>query len=470
MKYRSFFLRNYKGIANEVTIDIGGDQFKPYCLLGNNESGKTTILNGIELIGRLCSGYQLKNGQLTAIRPKETYFSDDIILSAVLILDGQEIAEIQGKQKQVIKDDLVKASGEVRISFRYTFEESSFKESEISFKINGSHYTIDNSANLLEVIKKNAPEIIYYDDFKFDVPNKIRFLKETDESDPILTGDRILTSGQNIFWQEIFNDLLLGTSNRPNDRETKRNKNKFQRDVIDWTRNNDNDEDAVEQRIVAMNDYLNKVVTSDWEDITGEKSIFDRFSIKRSNTESSDKFVDYTLKVEAKGKSFALSERSKGCKWFFCFKVLTDIRKYRHDKGTLFLLDEPASNLHIHPQEKILNSLAALSGENSINVIYSTHSPFLIDTSNLDNIFIVDNKAEELDKTNITCTAIDNYQVTSDRDKNAIEPILNKIAIDGTLSRKEWIEKVKGQVKAGIKGAELVNTVWQFIENIKTVL
>ena len=55
------------------------------CLVGDNESGKTTILQGINLIGRLCKGG--REGKLSPVdlrenRPRGVDFSGDIIFSA----------------------------------------------------------------------------------------------------------------------------------------------------------------------------------------------------------------------------------------------------------------------------------------------------------------------------------------------------------------------------------------------------
>ncbi|MGL2348979.1 ATP-binding protein [Bartonella melophagi] len=66
--------------------------------------------------------------------------------------------------------------------------------------------------------------------------------------------------------------------------------------------------------------------------------------------------------------------------------MFTDIRTNRSKNGTIFLLDESASNLHIYPQETILQSLQKLSGSDNNSVIYSTHSPYLIEETKVDNL------------------------------------------------------------------------------------
>ena len=428
MIFQSFTLSNYKDISAPVTIEMNSDSSKPYCVIGNNESGKTTILKGIETIGYLFKGNKLQNGKLIAIRPKGSYFTGKIKLSAVVKIDQAEREQITGKGKQGLLTSLDKTDGTLEITFIYEFKNSEFIKQATLVAIGDNLH--DSSGNIIDLVKDNSPEIIYYDDFKFNIPDKIIFIR-SNENVESLTNDSNLISPQNVFWQEIFNDLLIGSSDKVDQEEDYQ----FQRDIIDWSAKNDGDDDAVEQRMVAINDYLNKVVAKDWEDITGEKSIFDRFSIKRSSNIENSEFINFSLRVEANKKTFLLHERSKGFKWFFCFKVLTDIRKHRNKNGTLFLLDEPASNLHIYPQEKILNSLGKLSDNDKSNVVYATHTPFLIKPEDKEHILIINNIADsELEEPTIVCTKFPEYKITDEKSIKAIEPILNKLSIDAINS------------------------------------
>src|SRR3989344_3286322 len=85
-------------------------------------------------------------------------------------------------------------------------------------------------------------------------------------------------------------------------------------------------------------------------------------------------YLSFKIRTESK-KEFLVKERSKGFKWFFSFLLFTEFRKKR-TSNILFLLDEPASNLHSSAQAKILDALSELSTDSL--VIYSTHSHHLI--------------------------------------------------------------------------------------------
>ena len=65
MKFTKFRFENYKGLSN-VEIDML-DGKNPICLLGLNESGKTSILKAIHTLGRICKGEDLNNGERNSI-------------------------------------------------------------------------------------------------------------------------------------------------------------------------------------------------------------------------------------------------------------------------------------------------------------------------------------------------------------------------------------------------------------------
>ncbi len=110
--------------------------------------------------------------------------------------------------------------------------------------------------------------------------------------------------------------------------------------------------------------------------------------------------------------------------------MLTDIRTNRSKNGITFLLDEPASNLHIHPQEKILQSFQKLSFLENNSVIYSTHSPYLIEETEVDNLFVVRNEASDCDDPKILCSKFSELDRASDELLRSVEPILQKVMIN----------------------------------------
>ena len=78
--------------------------------------------------------------------------------------------------------------------------------------------------------------------------------------------------------------------------------------------------------------------------------------MKRVKSKEQNFYVE--IRIEENSDSFYISERSVGFRWFFSFLFFILFRKNRKtDLGeTLFLLDEPASNLHSTAQKKLLET------------------------------------------------------------------------------------------------------------------
>ena len=165
-----------------------------------------------------------------------------------------------------------------------------------------------------------------------------------------------------------------------------------------------------------------------------------------------------------------MNERSKGLQWSFCFHILTKIRQNRHNVGFIFLLDEPANNLHIRPQKQMLQHLKDLCNKNS-TVIYSTHAPELIGTNdeNYDNTLIAKNNADEFQTTDIKLHKL--KDVSKKFDIQDVEPILAKLSYDdiksisneNTDDKKKWneiwcqIKSIKPDIDTSVKLANIGN-------------
>ena len=100
--------------------------------------------------------------------------------------------------------------------------------------------------------------------------------------------------------------------------------------------------------------------------------------------------VNLSFKVKTfSNQVLSVNEKSKGFKWFFAFLLFTEFRKNR-SKNILFLLDEPASNLHSSAQKRLLNAINELSDKSL--VIYSTHSHHLINIDWLAGAYVIMNE------------------------------------------------------------------------------
>ena len=75
-----------------------------------------------------------------------------------------------------------------------------------------------------------------------------------------------------------------------------------------------------------------------------------------------------------------LSERSNGLRWYletFIDAQANDIS----NRNTIYLLDEPGASLHVNAQKELLNLFGHLADQGN-QIIYTTHSPYMLDTEN----------------------------------------------------------------------------------------
>lgn len=77
-----------------------------------------------------------------------------------------------------------------------------------------------------------------------------------------------------------------------------------------------------------------------------------------------------------------LEERSKGFQWFFSFYLIFQVESEEGHKDAILLLDEPGLHLHPTAQQELIGFLNKISADNQL--VYSTHSPFMIDGDHLE--------------------------------------------------------------------------------------
>lgn len=101
------------------------------------------------------------------------------------------------------------------------------------------------------------------------------------------------------------------------------------------------------------------------------------------------------IKNRRHGVTVPFDQRSKGFIWFFSFLVWFDAVQSRVETkdALVLLLDEPGLNLHALAQADFLAYIRELSGRHQI--IYTTHSPFMVDSAQLQDVRVVEDRIKE---------------------------------------------------------------------------
>ena len=103
-----------------------------------------------------------------------------------------------------------------------------------------------------------------------------------------------------------------------------------------------------------------------------------------------------------------MHKRSTGLQWFLSFYLVFLVERQEAHKGAILLLDEAGLTLHPMAQKSLLDFFENLAEENQI--VHTTHSPFLVDTNNIDRVKVV-----FVDK--------DGYTVASNNLRDGVDPL-----------------------------------------------
>lgn len=159
-----------------------------------------------------------------------------------------------------------------------------------------------------------------------------------------------------------------------------------------------------------------------------------------------------------RGVSTPFDQRSRGFIWFFSFLVWFDSVQHQIDpsgrnsgKNLILLLDEPALALHALAQTDFLNYIDNLSKDHQ--VIYTTHSPFMVHSDRLHQVRVVE------DKVKIGTIISDNL---SGSDPRTIFPL--QAALGWNLAQNLFVTKYNLLVE-GISELSILQAMSTFIES-----
>lgn len=142
------------------------------------------------------------------------------------------------------------------------------------------------------------------------------------------------------------------------------------------------------QQLHSQNDYETRnqlanrasaVVTAEIKRLWKDRALKIRFNLDAHHLDTiiSDPTSTYDVEVN-------LNDRSRGFQWFFAFYVTfaadTDAG---HAENAVLLLDEPGLYLHAKSQSDLLRHFEV---DFSNQILYSTHSPFMVPTHALDSV------------------------------------------------------------------------------------
>jgi len=454
-EYKSFTLKNFKGIE-ETTIELSDKASCPVVtLIGLNESGKTTVLEGIsqfvsedKLVADLFQGVHAKSSG-TRLIPlhKKAAFNSVIEITGIVQLDSHDIEKAKGiasAHKLTIHEESLANPFPIRMELK--FEESILKtslsywpfmmvvQSGRSKKWEYYQRPMDNPGKvdvwslIQQQISKDLPQIAYFPTFLVDMPSRI-YLKE-------YVGESTVNRHYRIVFQDILDSLNEGLSLEKH----------ICARISSFRDNNKSpswfsiffgspEKAIVDSVFQKLSHAVTREVLGSWQRVFHRVSSAKNISLEW-NIDTALGDIPYVSFFVSDGESrYSISERSLGFRWFFSFLLFTAFKQAKNRK-TLFIFDEPAANLHAKAQAELLTSFSKIAADGN-RIIYSTHSHHMINPQWLTGAYIVENLALDYDSgdnfalatipTNIKVTKYREFVANSPSRSSYFQPVIEKL-------------------------------------------
>ena len=121
-----------------------------------------------------------------------------------------------------------------------------------------------------------------------------------------------------------------------------------------------------------------------------------------------------------------LEQQSTGFRYFFdmFFNLLctTELKP-----GTILIMDEPATNLHVKGQRELRAFLKDFALLNDITIIVATHSPFFVDLDNLDELRLV------VSNNDGTSRIVNDFTAVDLTDPDTLRPIKEALTVENSM-------------------------------------
>jgi predicted ATP-dependent endonuclease of OLD family len=435
MRLLNFQIKKYRSIDDTGVVKLSEfDNISVFA--GQNESGKSSILKAL---------YDFECGEFEA---DSSPFSIDekpiqVISCTYKINDYDNLADILNdvvndeyslqieESEKVLDENNLNKIKEFTITRTKEYDKIITSIDDKTFKIfNASilykpvqqaegeepkekYFVIADTENekVAELFCQITPKIIFFDDFCDLLPDKILL--------SVLNGKIIDTKG----YRAVKNlEKILNTDFITKDTEN---------DPVRGTKQN------------KENESLSVDFQKDWgQRIHGENKVVVKYDFQKRNGDAENgSYINFYVETK-EGQPLPPKQRSKGLVWFLSLWLELKAQDIEHNDLVL-LLDEPDQHLHVKAQNDILKLIKKLASnkdeKRGDQIIYATHSPYLIEIDYLSRIKLILNTEKQGTKIEDIVTS----KIDTEYKKDALQPIAEAISLNvsefSTLNKKNVI-------------------------------
>lgn len=391
MKLIKFRVKNYKTIDDTGWISI--DQIG--CLVGVNESGKTNVITALLKLNPVDSSIKI-NALLDY--PRSKYSSDKDKL------DDIEFIEALFEFSEPLS--LSNEDGETVETYKYLKVRKTYDESIYYYGINDINDEENKGKEMNDTdLEEELPNFIYYAsyaslDSELHLPTIISKMSRNEEmsekSKNKVKTLKVLFDYIKLKPQDILN---LGKETNPGSTKSE--------STIE------NESANKKEREILLDSAATKL-TRDFKSWWKQGDYIFNFSVDGD-------YFRIWVSDNIRHDKIELESRSSGLQWFFSFFLIFMSEADHEHKNTIILLDEPGHTLHPMAQKDLSLFFNELSTKNQL--IYTTHSPFLVDAMNITQTKVVYFEGDGITQVS------DDLQINKNMAKKSIYPINSAIGI-----------------------------------------
>ncbi|HUX58739.1 MAG TPA: AAA family ATPase [Bacteroidales bacterium] len=179
----------------------------------------------------------------------------------------------------------------------------------------------------------------------------------------------------------------------------------------------------LKQKIENLNHTLTHNFQDFWQQSIGRNNkIHIQFELDHYNASYGDKagkpYLEFWIKDE--GERLYPKQRSRGVRWFLSFYMELKASAKINTRQMVLLVDEPGVSLHARAQEDVLKVFEDI--KDKIHVIYTTHSPHLVEINKLHRVLAV--QRDDLDSLRSTTRVLDPLSLSS-ASRDTLTPLQN---------------------------------------------
>lgn len=162
--------------------------------------------------------------------------------------------------------------------------------------------------------------------------------------------------------------------------------------------------------------------------------------------------------IKSSDKIMSFSERSNGLRWYISLFIDILAQKNNRENPILFLLDEPGVYLHVNAQKKILELFQDLTKTKN-QVIYTTHSPYMINEDEILKIRAIQKNDKEI--TEIYNNVYD-QNLSKFSKMDTLSPIIQAIGADMKFSIGN-MDKKRNIITEGITDYMYISAIMMYL-------